>query len=172
MQADACHRYNLENDAWNPSSHVFASAYLDHVVIFSKTMVQHMEHLKILFKLISKQSLHLKVPKCDFSKAEVNLLGHIVKAERVALSPDKIEVIKNAPVSHDGTTLRSFLGLSGYYRPFTKEIAEKSFVLSKTTSRKTRFEWTGDLQEAIENLEEKLITVLCLLSQILRNLSL
>lgn len=45
--------------------------------------------MKLISKLVSQHRLRLKVTKCGFAKDEVNLLGHIVNGEVMALTPDK-----------------------------------------------------------------------------------
>lgn len=92
----------------------FANAYLDDVVVFSKTISEHFEHLKTVFALFSKHKLRLKIQKCEFAKNQVCLLGHIIGAEGVRVNPQKVNAIKQAPAPHDATSLRSFLGLAGY----------------------------------------------------------
>lgn len=74
-----------------------------------------MEYLRIVLGLISKHKLRLKIPKGEFAKDEVGPLGHIVSVRRVDANPEKIEAIRNAPVLHDGASLRSLLGLDSYY---------------------------------------------------------
>ena len=48
--------------------HKFAVAYLDDIIIFSKTEEEHLEHLRIIFQKLKEARLKLKRSKCDFMK--------------------------------------------------------------------------------------------------------
>jgi hypothetical protein len=55
-----------------------------------------------------------------FATGKVEYLGHIISGQGVATDPAKIETIQNWQTPKSVTQLRSFLGLTGYYRRFTQ----------------------------------------------------
>ena len=44
----------------------FAIAYLDHIIIFSKTVEEHLDHIKQVFKKLRSAHLSMKLSKCHF----------------------------------------------------------------------------------------------------------
>ena len=48
--------------------HKFSVAYLDDIIIFSKSEEEHLEHLRIIFQKLKEARLKLKRSKCDFMK--------------------------------------------------------------------------------------------------------
>lgn len=60
----------------------------------------------------------MKISKCESTKEEVELLGHIISADGTAVNLDKIEAIHTALILEISTKLRSFLAPAGYYRGF------------------------------------------------------
>ena len=44
----------------------FAIAYLDDIIIFSKTVEEHLDHIKQVFKKLQCAHLSLKLSKCHF----------------------------------------------------------------------------------------------------------
>lgn len=74
----------------------FTSTYSDDVVVFSKTTIEHTEHLQSIFDNIRKHDLRLKITICKLSMSEVNFVGHIVGADGIEVKSEKISVIKNA----------------------------------------------------------------------------
>jgi len=61
----------------------------------------------------------------------VEYLGHTISKECVKTSPGKVEKVNNWPVPTSEDELRSFLGLSGYYRRFIKDYAAIVVPLEK-----------------------------------------
>ena len=58
--------------------------------------------------------------KYDFVQEELQYLGHIILGAGVKVDPRKIEAMVDWPLPKDVSTLRGFLGLTGYYRRFVK----------------------------------------------------
>jgi hypothetical protein len=89
-----------------------------YILIYSKTREEHLEHLKLVLQLLRSHSLTAKRSKCVFATGKVEYLGHIISGQGVATDPAKIETIQNWQTPKSVTQLRSFLGLTGYYRRF------------------------------------------------------
>ena len=53
----------------------FVLVYLDDIIVFSKTMNEHIRHLRIVFDLLTQENLKLKISKCDFFKTKIKYLG-------------------------------------------------------------------------------------------------
>ena len=54
------------------------SAYIDDILIFSRTLEEHMEHLRLVIDRVTKARLKLNPAKCKFIQQEVEYLGHLV----------------------------------------------------------------------------------------------
>ena len=134
----------------------FVRVYLDDVVVFSKTLEEHLLHLQQVFDVIDDVGLKLKLSKCSCAQAKIKLLGHVVDKSGIAVDPGKIEVIRNAPTPTTTTERRSFLGLASYYRRFICKFADIAAVLHTATSGNGILEWTGEMQEAFDELRIKL----------------
>ena len=61
-----------------------------------------------------------KLSKCDFWIKEVSFLGHIVSAKGIRVDPVEIEAVMSWKPPRNVTEVRSFLGLTGYYRRFVQ----------------------------------------------------
>ena len=78
-----------------------------------------------------EKQLYAKTSKCFFGVQEVEYLGHIVSHEGVKVDPNKIKAIKEWKVPTTIEQLRGFLGLTGYYHKFVKELWENSSTSNK-----------------------------------------
>nr|GEX59591.1 putative reverse transcriptase domain-containing protein [Tanacetum cinerariifolium] len=67
---------------------------------------EHVEHLKIILKLLKKEKFYAKFLKYDFWLESVQFLGHVINSEGVHVDPAKIEAIKNWVAPKTPTELR------------------------------------------------------------------
>ena len=58
----------------------FAIAYLDDIIIFSKTPQEHLSHIRMVFEKLKSVNLSMKKSKCSFFSKEIQYLGHILSA--------------------------------------------------------------------------------------------
>ena len=72
--------------------------YVDDIIIFSKDPDDHIKRLEGVFEKLAQAGLKLKPSKCEFFKARLKYLGHIVSLEGIATDPAKIETIQKSPV--------------------------------------------------------------------------
>ncbi|CAC5382458.1 unnamed protein product [Mytilus coruscus] len=89
---------------------------------------------------------------------ETVLSGHIVSESGVATDPNKIQSVKDWPVPKSIKDVRSFLGLTSYYRKFILKYADKAKPLYKVTEKNQKFVWTDDCQQSFEELKTTLIS--------------
>lgn len=92
--------------------------YLDDIIVFSSTIGQHLERLKMVFVRLQQEGLKAKLEKCCFFRQEVGYLGHLVSKEGVSTDPAKISTVAEWKHPTNVTELRSFLGFASYYRRF------------------------------------------------------
>ena len=100
-----------------------ALLYLDDVIVFSATVEQQMERLRLIFDRIRSAHLQLKPKKCHLCQEEVSFLGHRVSAQGVTTEEDKVQAVREWPVPQTVKAVRAFLGLTGYYRRFIQDYA-------------------------------------------------
>ena len=65
----------IMNDIFNPYSS-FSIVYIDDVLIFSKGIKEHFEHLKTFLQVIEKNGLAISAPKMKLFQTNIRFLGH------------------------------------------------------------------------------------------------
>ena len=113
----------------------FVLVYLDDIIVFSKAMDEHIRHWRIVFDLLTKENLKLKLSKCDFFKTKIKYLGHIITASGFHPDDGKTRSILNYPEPLNVKQLSSFLGLANYYRKFVREYAKIAHFLTELTKK-------------------------------------
>ena len=136
----------------------FTGAYLDDLVIFSRTWTEHLEHLHDIFTRLRQANLTAKPKKCQFGMARCTYLGHMVGGGEVRPEPSKVEAIRTFPVPTTKKQVRVFLGLSGYYRKFIPNYSSQAAVLTDLTRKNqpTKVEWSAECEGAFHKLRDAL----------------
>ncbi|MCP3663135.1 MAG: DDE-type integrase/transposase/recombinase, partial [Gammaproteobacteria bacterium] len=133
--------------------------YIDDLIVYSETIEQHLKDLEEVFIRLKKAKLKLKPKKCEFGKAEVGFLGHVISAEGVKPDPAKLSAVKSYKVPSNVTEIRQFLGLCGFYRRFVQGFSSIAGPLFKMLKKdQGRFVWSTECQTAFETLRDKLVT--------------
>uniref|UniRef100_A0A383WFN5 Reverse transcriptase n=1 Tax=Tetradesmus obliquus TaxID=3088 RepID=A0A383WFN5_TETOB len=149
----------LMNDVLRPFLDDFVIVYLDDILIFSKTLEEHLEHVDKVLTALKKARLYAGLDKCAFAMKEVAFLGHIVSGEGIKMDPKKVEAVREWPAPRNVTEVRSFLGLTGFYRRFIHHYAHKALPLTNLTAGGAKWKWRGDVEaKAFEDLKNALVS--------------
>lgn len=143
--------------------------YIDDIIIFSQTEDQHIQHIREIFHTLNKARMKVQLDKCRFFEKQVEFLGFVVSSDGIRTNPTKVEAITNFPAPRTLKELRSFLGLSGYYRRFVKNYAKLAKPLtallrgedgrmSKAQSSKKNIDLNEEQVEAFQMLKNSLIS--------------
>lgn len=112
------------DDILRPYIGKFAYVYIDDVLIFSNSPEEHIEHIETIINALHSANMKISSEKSHFFKNRIEFLGHIIKNGRITVDPQKIEAMQNYPIPKTLKELRSFLGLTGYYRKFIANYAK------------------------------------------------
>jgi len=84
----------LTNHVFKPYLRRFILVFFDDILIYSSSLTEHLEHLKITLGILRRHTLYAKRSKCTFGVGEVEYLGHIISSQGVATDPSKIADVK------------------------------------------------------------------------------
>lgn len=131
-------------------------AYLDDIIVASKDQESHLESLQKVLQKLEEAGLKAKLTKCEFLKAKMKFLGHVVDGEGIHTVDDKIKAVQKFPQPKSVENVRSFLGLAGYYRPFIKNFAAIASPLNKLLKKEVSFQWKDVHEQSFHNLKSML----------------
>jgi hypothetical protein len=83
------------NHAMREALDDFASAYLDHVLIYSNSEEEYVGHVKWIMQRLLEAGLYLKPEKCEFHKETVRYSGLIISTKGISMDEDKVEIVWN-----------------------------------------------------------------------------
>ena len=130
--------------------------YLDDIIIYSETFEDHLVHLRQVFERLRKANLKLKPGKCYIGRRQVKYLGHIVSEAGVKPDPENVNKVLQFMEPTDKKSLKSFLGMLGYYRKFVPGYSELAHPLIKLTHEKQSFEWGQEQNKNLKILKKLL----------------
>ena len=112
----------------------FARAYVDDVVIASKTLDEYVEHLHKVFALFLEKGISVKPTKSYVGYPSVKLLGQRVDSLGLSTAEEKLEAISKLNFPLTLSSLETYLGLTGYLRNYIPRYAQ---VCQPLQDRKT-----------------------------------
>ena len=121
--------------------------FLDDILVYSKDINSHREHLLRVLELLRQNNLLVNKKKCCFESVSIEYLGHTISSQGVATDPKKLNDMVDWPQPKDLKALRGFLGLTGYYRRFVKGYGSIAWPLTQLL-KKDYFQWSEEATSA------------------------
>ena len=69
--------------------------YIDHMVVKSKMVSEHLGDLRAVFEILRSYKLRLNASKCSFGVGSGKFLGYMVTHRGIEVNPDQIKAINN-----------------------------------------------------------------------------
>ena len=132
--------------------------YVDDIVVYSSDMTSHARDLQKVLGALQDAGFTLRGSKCAFGKRNITHLGFQYGINGVSPSADRIQTVLNWPVPKSPKELRSFLGLTNFYRRFVHDYADIAASLTDLISSKVTFTWSPRHQKAFETLCQALVS--------------
>ena len=98
--------------------------YIDDICIYSE-IDDHIDSVTAVFKRVLASGAKLKISKCAFGYTRVEFLGHeVVAGKGVAVREAKVKAIVQCDRPQTAKNIKTFLGMSGFFRKFIPNYAE------------------------------------------------
>jgi hypothetical protein len=101
----------------------FVLVYIDDILIFSRSLEEHLTHLSVVLTLLESAGITLSISKCFFAYDSIQALGHQVSCLGLSTVQEKVEVVRNLVFPTTLKQLEHALGFFGYYHKFVKDYA-------------------------------------------------
>jgi RNase H-like domain found in reverse transcriptase/Reverse transcriptase (RNA-dependent DNA polymerase)/Integrase zinc binding domain/Chromo (CHRromatin Organisation MOdifier) domain/Retroviral aspartyl protease len=131
--------------------------FLDDILIYSKTLEEHIQHVRQVLDVLRANKLFAKESKCELFKPEVEFLGHIVGRQGVRMMEDKLKAIQDWPTPKGVDDLRAFLGTTGYYRKFVQNYSRVATPLTQLLHQQQSWHWGAAQQQAFTKLKDAMM---------------
>ena len=163
------------NHILGPTRWKYALAYIDDVIIYSKTFEEHLKHLNEICRILKDARFRLNPEKCEIARTQTDYLGHQIKNGEIRPSPTNIHGLLNTKLPQTADEACKFVKAAEYYRKFIpnfSQVAEslRKFVPTTRTQQKKGqkaiISLSREEREAFEKLKQFVTTDLVLRPQI------
>ncbi|KAH0714923.1 hypothetical protein KY284_007828 [Solanum tuberosum] len=125
---------DLMNMVFRQYLDMFVIVFIADILIYSRSENEHIDHLRIVLRILKDQQLFAK-----FSKY-----------------PKKTDAVKSWSRPLIPSNIRSFLSLVGYYRRFVEGFSSIALPLTTLTQKKAKFIWSEAYENSFQKLKDRL----------------
>ena len=130
--------------------------YLDDILIFTKTLLEHQTITWRVLKCLWEYNLCLKPEKWEFEQTWIESLREIVSEGTVEMDPVKVSGVLEWPEPQNKREVQSFVRFVNFYRQFIKDFSHHTRALFNFTKKDVGWQW-GELEWASFNKLKELI---------------
>ncbi|ROT65764.1 Retrovirus-related Pol polyprotein from transposon 17.6 [Penaeus vannamei] len=106
-----------------------------------------------VFERLASAGLTINPGKCQFFRSELDFLGHTLTSNGIAPNQNKVQAVIDFPRPQNQKDLKSFLGLSGFYRPFIKDYGSIAQPLTTLLKKDVPFVWAKETEDSFLQLK-------------------
>jgi hypothetical protein len=128
-------------------------AFMDDLIIPSKSIDSGIETLTRVFEKIAYSGLKLKPSKCKFFQTKAHILGLVVENGCIQEDESRKVVIQNFEFPRTVRQLRRFIGFVGYGRQFYSNLAEIIAPLTACLRKGAKISQTPETLRAFEQVK-------------------
>lgn len=143
----------LMTHVFRPYIGIFVHVYLDDIFIFSDSIEEHEEHLRIVFNTLRKHQLYLKASKCDLYSESMDCLGHLIDNRGLHADSDKMARIREWRPPRDYEDVQKILGLIQYLAHFMPDVSSFTGPLAAIVRNGHSFEWRPIHQRCLDSIK-------------------
>lgn len=130
----------------------FVGLYIDDIVVFSKTIEEHIEHVVAVLGIIKEANLRTNAEKCQLGFTKLKILGHVVSRDEIHIDRNKLPFLESVPMPCSGHAVEAFLGFTNYFRAHIPMYARLAAPLERLRKVKS-FEPRPDDLKAFNDLK-------------------
>ncbi len=126
---------------------MFMLVYIDDIVVYSKNLKEHIDHLDKVLTAVEESGITLSPTKCHFFYSSILLLGHKVSCLGLSTHYKKGRAVSELSMPKKVSDLQSYLGMLVYFEAFIPYFTDRMAPLFE---KGIKWEWKDGHQQAWE----------------------
>ena len=119
------------NDALREYFDDFVIAYLNDILVYSKTLKEYVKHVNKILNCINRRNLRLKSKKYEFHRENVNFLKFVVERQEIKIDLNKLKAIKNWKTLTNVKETQVFFEIRQLQSKVYKRLFTKNYTLDR-----------------------------------------
>ncbi len=128
------------NDVLFNYLHQFCQIYLDNIIIYSKTLKKHKQHVWLVLHRLWKTDLQMNINKCKFHVQKIFFLKLLLFIEELKMNFRKVQAVVKWFTSANLTQMQFFINFCNFYQRFIKNFSKIVHSLIQLTQKEMIFE--------------------------------
>ncbi len=121
--------------------HQFCQIYLDDIIIYSKTLKKHKQHVWLILHRLQETDLQMNINKCKFHVQKIFFLKLLLFIEELKMNLRKVQAVIEWFTSTNLTQMQFFIDFCNFYQCFIKNFSKIVHSLIQLTQKEMIFEW-------------------------------
>ncbi|KAK3506130.1 hypothetical protein QTP70_002327, partial [Hemibagrus guttatus] len=139
--------------------HKSVLVYIDDILIYSRSMADHRQHIVAFLQRLRDYQLFLKAEKCTFHQPSVQFLGYNIDRSGIRMDERKVTAVKDWPIPTSVKELQRFLGFANFCRQFIQGFSSITSLLTSLLRNKPKsLSWTPAATQAFDTLKTAFTT--------------
>jgi hypothetical protein len=110
----------------------------------------------MVLQVLREHQLYAKLSKCSFYRKQIHYLGHIISKDGIVVDPKKTKEIREWSAPNNVIEVKSFMGLSGYYRIFIEGFSNIAHSITSLQNKGVKFQWKLYCENSFQHLKQLL----------------
>ncbi len=124
------------NDVLFEYLHQFCQIYLDDIIIYSKILKKHKQHVRLILNRLREADLQIDINKCKFHVQIIIFLKLLMSIERLKMNSRKIQAVVDWSTLNNLTQMQFFIDFCNFYRRFIKNFSKIVCSMIQLTQKK------------------------------------
>ena len=137
--------------------HQFCQIYLDDIIIYSKILKKHKQHVWLILNRLREIDLQIDINKCKFHVQKIIFLELLIFIEELKMNSRKMQAIVDWSTLNNLTQIQFFIDFCNFYRRFIKNFSKIVHLMIQLTQKKIIFEWNEICQTTFDYMKRRMI---------------
>lgn len=147
------------NEIFRDLLNQYVIAYIDDILIYSRSEAEHINHVKTVLTRLLKNHLYVKADKCEFHVKQTSFLGYHISHQGDKMDEAKVKAVMEWPQPSIIKELQRFLGFANFYRRFIRNYSMVASTLASLLKGKpSKLRWSEEATQAFNILKVKFTT--------------
>lgn len=128
--------------------------YLDDILIFRKTIEDHIETIRKICHRLRKHKLFVNRNKSAFLPEKISVLGRVLTASGIIAAPEKLHKVKNWEIPQTRKQLQGFMGMVNYLSRYIPRLSTYAAPLTHLCGSKVSWNWRNIHTKSFEQVKD------------------